>query len=878
MLQTGAIFMCDSKQAKVQTIIVVLCAMMLQTVTSHAQAIGDTRSLPPPPPAVGDTKSLSDLEHQGKYAEALELYKANLKQARESGQKAQEGQALRGIGIISLLMGNYDETIKNYNEALQVFRGLRMPAEEAQVLNSIGVAYGDTSQYKDALAAFEASLKIVQSTGDQATEAQVLNNMGIAYKDMGRYTEALQKYETSLKIAQQISDEPTQAQVLNNIALIRKLMGRYEEALQTYEAALKVFRARHMKAEELRALLGKGSVYAEMDKLEAALEQYQESLKVAQAIEDKGGEGWVQRSIAAADVKLGKYEEALQACQRALSISESIGDRDNTFRCYQVLGAAYRALGRKDEAIAAYQKALTHLEAMRSSVVGGEEEKITYLHAEDKAAAYQSLVELLLQQNKVDEALATLERAKSKQLIDALRLRALTVSDPNLRSLLAKTEDLEMALATQERARLAEISKPTEQQNKDKVDNLSLLVAQTRSQLLQVTNSIRAANPDYERFISVKIPDLSIIQSHLPPNVVMVEYLPLDTALVIFVVTKEGTQARSVAVSRQRIETLVAAFRAEVHAMESARGAVLATRHGENVETVRRWDWTSERSRHLRETLTTLYGYLIAPIQSDIANKETVVVVPSGALYYLPFQALAREQADKSLKFFVEEKQLAMLPSLQLWNQIINQQTVNDGTNTSSVKGGRLAAFGNPDGTLPGAKEEVQQLGSLFNNALVYVGPEATLSHIENLPKDVTMAHFATHGHLEEQDINECYLIFARGEKLKLGDVYGLAGKYPAQLTVLSACETALGQEWPGNEVAHLANGFVEAGSTTIIASLWQVSDASTAALMEEFYRQLKAGKGIAEAKRLAEITLLRNPETSHPYYWAPFILIGNWR
>jgi CHAT domain-containing protein len=97
-------------------------------------------------------------------------------------------------------------------------------------------------------------------------------------------------------------------------------------------------------------------------------------------------------------------------------------------------------------------------------------------------------------------------------------------------------------------------------------------------------------------------------------------------------------------------------------------------------------------------------------------------------------------------------------------------------------------------------------------------------------------------------------------------------------MTVLSACETAMGRKDPGNEVAHLANGFVEAGSTSIIASLWKVSDASTAALMEQFYHELKNGKRKAEAKRLAEVSLLKDKATAHPYFWAPFVLIGDWR
>src|SRR5262249_24323246 len=152
----------------------------------------------------------------------------------------------------------------------------------------------------------------------------------------------------------------------------------------------------------------------------------------------------------------------------------------------------------------------------------------------------------------------------------------------------------------------------------------------------------------------------------------------------------------------------------------------------------------------------------------------------------------------------------------------------------------------------------------------------ATRARVAGLPADVRIAHFATHGHLDETQINDCYLKLANGEKLTLSQIYGLAGHYPARLTVLSACETALGNRREGNELANLADGFIEAGSTSIVASLWQVSDAATVRLMERFYRELKAGKSKGDALQLAEVSLLKQKETAHPYFWAPFVLMGD--
>jgi len=809
---------------------------------------------------------------QGNYAQALTLHLRRLKLSEELKDSVGVARGLENLGNVYKDQGSYALAVEFYESALKSYGELGDQENVAGTLNNIGIVQTLKGDYTAALESFQKSLALSEAVGSKTNLSETLNNIGIVHKEQGRYDLAVDFYQRSLKLAEELGEKGGIAEALGNIGIAHHEQGASDPALEFLQKALGIAEEIGEKARIAETLHNIGTVRATRGDLAMASALYQRSLELSEKIGDKAGMAQTLGAIGDALISQDKPVQALEYYKRGLSIAETIDLPSVAYLCSKGIGDVESREGRKEEAIASYRKAISFLERIRSHVAGGEEERLLFLHSKDRYVVYQSLISLLTARGMIADALSHLERAKSKQLLDGFRLQSLTVRDANLRALLAKSEDLELGLSAQERMRLAEISLPEERQNKTKLANLTRLVADTRAALLQVNNSIRDANPDYERFITVKVPDLKVIQDNLPSDAVVVEYLPLETALTIFLVTNRGAQARTVAVSRKRLDELVQAFRDEMLKAGSARGSALLSKP--NAETsLLEWDWQSNRARRLRATLTTLYGYLIAPIQNDLRKVESMVIVPSGSLYYLPFQALARESSDKSLKFLVEEKRLAMLPSLQLWNQIARKESAS-----GASKPMRLAAFGNPDGSLPGAEDEVKQLGVLFPDSIIYIGAEATRARVENLPQDVNVAHFATHGRLSEQDINECHLVLANGEKLKLGEIYGLAGNYSAKMTVLSACETAMGRKDPGNEVANLAEGFVEAGSTTILATLWQVCDASTSLLMARFYREIKIGKSKAEAMRLAETSLLKSRGTAHPYFWAPFVLIGNWK
>ncbi len=191
-------------------------------------------------------------------------------------------------------------------------------------------------------------------------------------------------------------------------------------------------------------------------------------------------------------------------------------------------------------------------------------------------------------------------------------------------------------------------------------------------------------------------------------------------------------------------------------------------------------------------------------------------------------------------------------------------------------------AFGNPDGTLPGAGEEASALKDIFPGSKVFLNADATTDRLKGVQApSVAYLHFATHGILDD-DPRKSYLTMAGGKKLSITDIVGYQLDGPGSdlnLATLSACETALGgPNHDGSDLRGLANAFSLAGCRSVVASLWSVEDQSTRNLMVEFYKGLKEGKTKAEAIRLAQCRLLAQEKYNHPFFWAPFILIGDWR
>jgi CHAT domain-containing protein len=314
-------------------------------------------------------------------------------------------------------------------------------------------------------------------------------------------------------------------------------------------------------------------------------------------------------------------------------------------------------------------------------------------------------------------------------------------------------------------------------------------------------------------------------------------------------------------------------------------------------------DSKQEVSNFFTGTGLTLYEELIKPAEPYLSDKSKLIIIPDGILNYLPFEVLLTDNSQKksysSLSYLIKKYPISYAQSASVLKNLLSEHI-----KTGKIRNGnrKLIAFGDPviggpevpmmafgkgNSQLEYSGQEIEKIASFFRkgNSEIYLKGNAIEENVKkpgNLAK-FNYIHFATHGNIDEQKPDLSSLVLTRGANssedglLQATEIFNL--KLKADLVVLSACQTGMGKLVRGEGVIGLTRAFMYAGTPSVLVSLWSVSDMSTATLMEEFYRNLIKTKLLkTDALREAQLNLITNEKFSHPFYWAPFVLIGDWR
>lgn len=468
--------------------------------------------------------------------------------------------------------------------------------------------------------------------------------------------------------------------------------------------------------------------------------------------------------------------------------------------------------------------------------------------------AYELLAELQLKAGQNEEAFATLARLSQAESLMNLNAEQIASKKPGLQKAVKK---LELARAKTRALKTEKSNQARAGKSTDKTDGQ---IAGNRSEFYRALGDIRRQYPGYGQMLAVRPVNFARLQKFVPTDTVVVQTFPAEDALFLFVLTRDKLTIEKVAVTKAKIEALA----------QSARKGLLSSKfrslrdRASRVVAVKKKRSSAEDSL---DAFVELHKYLVDPIADDIEPYKVVAFIPSGTLMNVPLQALARK-SGKSLDFLIERKQVVTLLKSTDLERLAREP--------ESRSGGTLVV-GNPDGTLPGAAIEAKSIAGLFPNSKVLIEDEATLSRVK-AGAGMKYLHLATHGILNKEDPNLSYLVLGKGDKLDIGEIAGL-DLQNVRMVTLSACETALGESPSGQgELTTLADAFGFAGCPTVTASLWKVSDESTKTLMEVFYKELKQGATPAAAIQAAQKSLISQKSTRHPYHWAAFLLIGDWR
>ncbi len=786
--------------------------------------------------------------------------------------------------------GNDDQAAMILNLVLTIARRDNSTLGTGNALIGLGDVYAARGDYRRAADNYQQIMKLVENLGSKEGIAVVSIRLGDIHYYQGNFPQALDYYQRSVNLYEKLGSREDIAHPLLRIGDVYFAQNDKTRALEYYQRSLKICEATFDKGGATFLLNRIAEVYAAQDRYAEADDFYRRSLKLQEELGIKSITATTLNGIGSIRYRQGSYGEAATLSARAVELAKDGNAPEVLWKALTSLGQAYRALKQVDRAQQSFDDAIAILEKMRGQLVGSERDQ--QLFFENKTLPYVEMVELLIAQNKVNEAFHYAEMGKGRMLLDVLRHGRSDIS----KTMTAEERDHEKQLQ-------ATVTALSSQQRKE----ISLRQPD-KSRIAFIDTQLQKARLEYEAYetrIYAAHPDLSAGRGGSEPlslNEAGGLINDSSTALLEYVVTQNRTYLFVLTKPNRTDPVSLKVYPIEVSAREmAAQVADFRQRLAGN-------------SADFKEPARSLYDLLLQPAQTELDGKNAIYIVPSEGLWELPFQALL----SRSNKYVLEDHALSYVPSLSVLREMkskaaqrvtgrnANADGVLTKVSTTSVPylPYALLAIGNPSlsdramsgvrltrgevsfDSLPQAEAEVKAISEIYGAraSTILIGKAAREETFKATASKYPVLHFAAHGVLD--DVNPLYsrlLLATESESedgfLEAREIMRL--DLHADLAVLSACQTARGQVSSGEGLIGMSWALFIAGTSTTVASQWKVDSASTARMMIDFHRNLQSENGPsqvspAEALRRAAIKLMADPKYRHPFFWSGFVVVGN--
>lgn len=789
------------------------------------------------------------------------------------------GKIEHNIGNLYFRRDHYHKAEVFQSSARERFAALNDQKQLATVNNCLANTHAALHKFKSAEQLLEEAVQQAEDSGLTVTQAEIEGNIGTFALLQGRYDRALDYLERSRRRYSLLGMAHQSATAEQEIADAYLELNLAVEAATIYERVIPKFAELGMRAEQARALANHGRATMLLGRTSEAHSALLAARNLYAAEQNEVGAAMVALTNAQLDHQQGNYAAAgataLEA-ERSLAFSgswhrllrarwlrgeteraqghtsEARSILEQTLleanlkeqpqvarRCYTSLGLVAVMTGDSDEAERAFTRAVELIEALRAPLPG-EEFRTAYFS--DKLTPYHELVRLCLAggANRVAEAFRYVERARARALADALGGKLTPYPEPRdsfERDLQNELEELRHEL----NYLYNEINRPRTQPRFGQGETQTVQKAlrereRKTSEILRQLQQRSGKVTAYGETI-----DVAKLQQDLGPDSALVEYTALDDELLAFVVTDKSVEVIRNLGSEKKATAELGQLRFQIDAL----------RHGS--ERIRRHlpDLRQRTEIHLQ----SLFDLLLRPIEQIIDHRR-LVIVPHRTLHYLPFQAL-----HDGATYLISRREVSYAPSAIVFQQCLLRD----------VPRLRKALFlGVADEQTPRVRDEIEALIPLFPDSVALLDQEATLEALRKQAPEADLLHLACHGQFRPD--NPLFSSLRLGDGwLTVRDAYTL--NLRCALVVLSACETGVSAVAPGDELIGLARGFLAAGSPSLVMSLWTVDDDATAQLMTTFYKHLCAGESPAAALRRAQLQMMET--RPHPFFWAPFVLVG---
>ncbi|MEW6497275.1 MAG: CHAT domain-containing protein, partial [Cyanobacteriota bacterium] len=776
-------------------------------------------------------------------------------------------------------------------------------------LNSIAEVYKSLGDYQLTIDTNTKALEIFKSIGDRTRQAQTLDEIGLVYQEAKDYQNSLEYHNQALALARQNDDFSLQGSILASIVRAYESLKDYPKALDAANQILSLSRQQNSSFREAMYFIMSGRVYSASGDYQKAQEATNKAVTGFQKVGNRLAEANALYNLGKIYNSLKQYEKALSTYDRDLALRQLMGDRTGEADTLHNVAITQRDRGNLNEARTQIEAAINIVEDIRTRVTS-QELRTSYFASVQNY--YQFYIDVLMQLHKKDPskgydalALHTSERARARSLLELLTEANADIRKGVDSQLVERERSLQQKLDAVEKRRVELLSgNPT----KEQVENIERERENYLEEYRQVQADIRAKSPSYANLTQPEPLTLEQIQEKV---------LDDDTLLLQYSLGEERSYLW--AVTKTSITSYELPKRAEIEAAAQGFYEVLTT-PGYQLEDSRSI-FQIERPPQSTQDITQLSQMLLQPVAQQLGNKR-LLIVADGTLQYLPFAALPvpgtsgkdivpllvnheiinlpsattlavlretspRQIAPKALAILADpifssndvRLKLAKAQSSQpVPTEDVAQSSLNRSSRQADVELRRL----------PGTRTEAE--------AIIKLVPESQRIEALDFEANRTLAthpdlsqyrivHFATHGILNSTNPELSGVVLSLFDEqgnpqngfLRLHDVFNL--NLPAELVVLSACQTGLGQEVRGEGLVGLTRGFMYAGAPRVVVSLWNVQDKGTSELMTRFYKKmLQENLKPSAALRATQIEMWQDSQWKAPYYWAAFTLQGEWK
>lgn len=832
--------------------------------------------------AISLSGAIGCLSNLGRYEQALGFAATARRTFRDHNDEKRLSILENNLGMLLSRQDRFPEAIDRYRRALELLRRVGQPVDVATVLRNIAVCYQDLDDFHASLEAYFEAREYCRRHGLTLVGLEVEYNIAYVYYLRGEYSQAIHLFEQARDQAQAQGDAHHAALCDLDLAEIFLELNLIHDAEHLAQQSLAAFAELGMEYETGKALAFQALAAARRDQLDPAIDLLGRARRIfseqknrmwtamvdlymarvlfgAGRLDEAAGHaeiayaGFHQAGVpsrtvlclvlrARLAVALGDLPAAKRYCAAALELTRTAGRPLLEFQVHLATGQTAEAASDPAAALDAYRSAHQALERLRGQLQT-DELKISF--TDDKQAVYEGLVAVTLASDptaqEIETAFSYVETAKSRSLSDLLVQGSAGVVAPATEDnpLVGELQELRQELNWYYHQIGAEELKGGEASQR-RLQGLRGETLKRERHLLRTQRRLRSTDVELSSLQGSFLVDPGSLRRALPEDAALIEFFTARDVLYCFRLDRQGLEVHKVGpVSRAR----------ELH--RQLRFQLGKFRVGD--------DYIERFGELFQTQALTLLRELHETLLGDWRVGEGLrhlIVVPHDFLHHVPFHALYDGE-----RFLIDQLSISYAPSATVYQLCSQRQAEAEE---------RSLVIGVPDERAPKILDEVRTVARILPNSSLLVGAEATRESLSRLADGCRFVHIATHG-LYRKD-NPMFSALQLGDaRLSLLDLYDLEMK--VDLAVLSGCGTGLSDVQGSDELVGLTRGLLFAGARSVMATLWDVNDDSTAEFMSTFYGRLTEDPRPAVALQHAMLTLRESHP--HPYYWAPFVLTG---